>query len=101
MACIHPDTFKYTFDPSSVESVWRELAARYGPVHRNASFRTIEIEAPAFFLRAVEGGNPISVVRKRCCSASDIIVLHSLLGFEEEAATVACEPPSPVTTHSP
>ncbi len=88
MACIHPDTFKYTFDPSAVEALWEELQSAYGPVDHNPAFKTVQLEIPAFYLRAVDTGNPITVVRKRHSTAADVAALHELFGLSPETTAM-------------
>lgn len=80
-ACIHPETYKYFLDRDDVVPTWQRLSARYGPIRHNHSFRTMEIDAPQFLLRATALGNPITVVRRRGCTPGDIADLHALLGF--------------------
>lgn len=84
VACIHPETYKYFVAPSAVERLWQQLQERYGPPKRNEAFRTLEVETPHFFLRAVVGGNPITVVRKRCCSHESIKEFHDLVGYDSK-----------------
>lgn len=81
VACIHPETYKYFFDPALVEQVWQRLEQRYGRPKRNEAFRTIEVETPHLFLRAVVGGNPITVIRKRGCPSHAIDALHEAIQF--------------------
>lgn len=81
-ACIHPETYKYFLERDEVLTTWQRLSARYGPIHRNDSFRTMEIAAPQFTLRATALGNPITVLRRRGCAPADIADLHALLGFD-------------------
>jgi len=44
-------------------------------------FRVIEIESEFFFARAVVGGNPITVIRKRNCTPAAIAELHLVLNY--------------------
>lgn len=81
-ACIHPRTFKYFFPRDTVKLLWERLAARYGNLKMNGAFRMMEIEAEQFFLRAVIGGNPITVIRKRSCTDAAIDELHAIFGYE-------------------
>ncbi len=81
--CTRNDTFRYFLDRENVVPVWQALAARYGHPGHNRSFRTMEITAPAFWLRASVLGNPITVVRRRGCTPADVAELHALLGFAE------------------
>lgn len=82
-ACVHPETYKYFLDRDEVLATWRRLAARYGPPRHNHSFRTMEIGASRFTLKATALGNPVTVLRRRECTAADIAELHALLGYVE------------------
>ncbi len=84
VACIHPDTYKYFLDPALVDEVWQRLETRYGPPQRNEAFRTIDVETPHFFLRAVIGGNPITLIRKRSCPIEAIDECHELLRYQSK-----------------
>ena len=84
-ACIHPETYKYFFDRREVAEVWRRLAAAHGEVRTLAGFGAIEIQGERFVLRALAGGNPITVIRTRRCTPEDVAALHRLIGFEEAA----------------
>ena len=85
-ACIHPETYKYYFDAASVLDVWRRLAERYGPIEKLSGFGSIRIDAPRLHFRAIAGGNPITVIRKRRCTHDDIHELHTLLDCLEAVA---------------
>lgn len=82
-ACVHPETYKYFLDREAVLATWQRLVDRYGEPRRNPGFRTMEIAAPRFMLRSTLLGNPVTVLRRRDCSAADIAELHALLGYEE------------------
>jgi hypothetical protein len=82
-ACVHPETYKYFLDRDAVLATWRRLAARYGEPRHNHAFRTMEIAAPRFIVRATALGNPVTVLRRRGCTAEDIAELHELLGYHE------------------
>lgn len=82
-ACVHPETYKYFLDRDAVIPTWHKLAARYGAPRHNPSFRTMEIVAPRFTLRATVLGNPVTVLRRRECTAADLAELHALLGYVE------------------
>ncbi|MEZ4454736.1 MAG: hypothetical protein R3B09_35125 [Nannocystaceae bacterium] len=43
----------------------------------------MEIDGEHFWIRAVIGGNPITVIRKRSCDAAAIDELHRLLGYDQ------------------
>ncbi|MFY0536150.1 hypothetical protein [Nannocystis pusilla] len=43
----------------------------------------MEIAAPRFTLRSTVLGNPITVLRRRECTADDVAELHALLGYHE------------------
>lgn len=80
-ACIHPETFKYFFDRREVQAVWQRLAAAYGEPRTVPGFGVREIQHERFILRATAGGNPITVIRTRRCTAEDVAALHEVLGF--------------------
>ena len=82
-ACVHPETYKYFLDREAVLATWQRLVDRYGEPRRNPGFRTMEIAAPRFMLRSTLLGNPVTVLRRRDCTAADIAELHALLGYEE------------------
>jgi hypothetical protein len=82
-ACIHPHTFKYYFERSSVIPLWRALSARFGGVEVNRGFNVMQIDSGVFLLRAVIGGNPITVIRKRDCGDCDIASLHEVFGYSD------------------
>ena len=83
-ACSRGGTFKYWLGKEDVVSVWERLAVRYGVVKRNEAMLTMEIESERFILRSTHLANPITVIRKRRCTADDVRELHGVLGFEEE-----------------
>ena len=89
VACIHPETYKYFLDPTVVENAWQRLEQRYGRPKRNEAFRTIEVETPHLFLRAVVGGNPITVIRKRGCPSHAIDTFHEAIQFTPPTTTLA------------
>ena len=80
-ACVHPETYKYFLDRDAVLPTWARLAARYGEPRRDPSFRTMEVVAPRFRVRATLLGNPVTVLRQRACTAADIDELHAVLGY--------------------
>lgn len=82
-ACIHPDTFKYFLAREAVLATWARLVARYGELRRDPAFRTMEVVGPRFTVRSTWLGNPVTVLRRRGCSAADIRELHAILGYEE------------------
>ncbi len=82
-ACVHPETYKYFLDRDAVLPTWARLAARYGEPRRDPSFRTMEVVAPRFRVRATFLGNPVTVLRRRACTTADIEELHALLGYTE------------------
>lgn len=82
-ACVHPETYKYYLDRDEVVPTWQRLAARYGEPRRDLSFRTMEVVAPRFRVRATLLGNPVTVLRQRACTPEDIEELHALLGYTE------------------
>jgi hypothetical protein len=84
-ACIHPETYKYFFAVDEVRSVWRTLQEHYGPAALTPGFGVVEIRAAPFLFRATRGGNPITVIRLRGCTASDVATLHERIGYREEA----------------
>lgn len=81
-ACVHPETYKYFLERDEVVATWQRLVARYGEPRRDLSFRTMEVVAPRFRVRATLLGNPVTVLRRRDCTADDIAELHALLGYE-------------------
>lgn len=83
-ACIHPETYKYFFAAHEVRAAWGTLAAHYGPIVTTPGFGVIEIRGARFLFRAVAGGNPITVIRRRGCTASDVATLHERIGFHED-----------------
>jgi hypothetical protein len=83
-ACIHPETYKYFFAKDEVRRVWGVLEACYGPITTTPGFGVIEIRAARFLFRAVGGGNPITVIRRRSCTAADVATLHERIGFRED-----------------
>jgi len=80
-ACVHPETYKYFLERDAVLPTWERLAARYGEPRRDPSFRTMEVVAPRFRVRATLLGNPVTVLRQRACTEADIAELHALLGY--------------------
>jgi hypothetical protein len=82
-ACVHAETYKYFLERDEVMATWGRLVARYGAVRRDDGFKTIEIAAPRFTVRSTQLGNPITVLRRRDCTAGDIAELHAILGYEE------------------
>lgn len=81
-SCVHPETYKYFLERDEVVATWQRLAARYGEPRKDPSFRTMEVVAPRFRVRATLLGNPVTVLRRRDCTADDIAELHALLGYE-------------------
>lgn len=84
-ACIHPETYKYFLARERVAEVWARLAAAYGSPREKTSVHVVEIETAKFLLRATTAKNPITVIRKRACTADDIAALHVLLEYQEGA----------------
>ncbi|MBX3225825.1 MAG: hypothetical protein KIT84_30390 [Labilithrix sp.] len=82
-ACARGGTYKYFFDKGEVAEVWRRLEAAYGPVRRNETFKTIEIESDRFIFRSTFLANPVTVLRKRKCGEADVEALHALIGYPE------------------
>ena len=83
-ACIHPETYKYFFDVGEVRRVWGVLEQHYGPIRTTPGFGVIEIQSERFLFRAVGGGNPITVIRRRTCTHADVETLHQRIGFLRE-----------------
>jgi len=81
-ACIHPETYKYFLDPVEVDSVWKELARAFGERREVSSVKTVEIDGTRLLVRAPEGGNPITVIRKRDCTEGDVERFHAVIGFQ-------------------
>ena len=63
--------------------VWRRLESTYGPIVRNETMKTMEIEGDRLIIRATLLANPITVFRKRLCVAADIERFHTLVGYPE------------------
>jgi len=82
-ACIHPETYKYYFARDEVSAVWARLTAAYGAPRELRSVHVVEIETPRLLLRATRAKNPITVIRKRCCTDDDIAGLHVILAYSE------------------
>lgn len=80
-ACIHPETYKYFFEVEQVRRIWAVLEQHYGPLHTTPGFGVLEIRAPRFLFRAVAGGNPITVIRRRGCTPADVAALHERIGY--------------------
>ena len=85
-ACSRGGTYKYFFARDEVRPVWERLVAEYGSVRTNDAMKTMEIESDRFILRSTLLANPITVIRKRRCTADDVARLHAVLGYEEEDA---------------
>lgn len=83
-ACIHPETYKYFLPVDQVRPVWGMLEACYGPLRTTPGFGVIEIQGERFLFRAVGGGNPITVIRRRGCTAADVATLHERLGYRDD-----------------
>lgn len=84
-ACARGGTFKYFLPRAEVANVWRRLEAEYGPVRKNDTFKTIEIEDERLIFRSTLLANPITVFRKRKCGATDIARFHEIVGYTESA----------------
>jgi hypothetical protein len=85
-ACSRGGTYKYFLSRDEVRTVWERLAAQYGSVRTNDAMKTMEIESERFILRSTLLANPITVIRKRRCTADDVARLHADLGYEEDDA---------------
>ena len=72
-------------------SAWAEEVHQLsrGPLGFRAVWATLpgvgvrQIDGARLLLRATAAGNPITVIRKRRCTAEDVRELHALIGFEE------------------
>jgi hypothetical protein len=82
-ACIHPETYKYFLDVDDVRRIWHVLEACYGPAQLTPGFGVVEIRTECFLFRALRGGNPITVIRRRGCTPADVAALHERIGFRE------------------
>jgi hypothetical protein len=82
-ACIHPETYKYFLPVDEVRRVWGVLEACYGPIETTPGFGVIQIQSERFVFRAVGGGNPITVIRRRGCTEADVATLHERIGYQE------------------
>jgi hypothetical protein len=60
------------------------LASHYGDVVVNESMCTMQIDARVLLFRSTRLGNPITVIRKRRCTAEDVDAFHRLIGFEPD-----------------
>ncbi len=83
LACSRGGTFKYFFSREDAVDVWRKLQDVYGPLCRNDAMKTMEIECEPLIFRATYLGNPITVFRKRKCTAEDVEKFHVLVGYSE------------------
>lgn len=83
LACARGGTFKYFFSKEAAIEVWRCLQESYGPLRRNESMKTMEIESEHFIFRSTYLGNPITVFRKRKCTTEDVDKFHALVGYTE------------------
>ncbi len=83
LACSRGGTFKYFFPREQALEVWRNLQETYGPLRRNDAMKTMEIESERFIFRSTYLGNPITVFRKRKCTAEDVETFHLLVGYTD------------------
>ena len=83
--CAHKHTFKYLLEQASVRAAWEQLEQRYGSIEVVMPFGIREIHAARLLFRAAPAGNPITVIRRRGCSTTDISELHALLGYRGES----------------
>ncbi len=81
-ACIHPETYKYFFHRDDVAEIWQRLEQTYGPSEVTPGFGVREIQSRCFIFRAVAGGNPITVIRTRQCTADDVAQFHRIVGYD-------------------
>lgn len=81
-ACIHPETYQYFLPDTQVESIWTEIEHCYGDIQRN-SFNAMWVESRTLLLKAPLSGSPLTALRKRHCSTTDIKHLHLLLKFAD------------------
>jgi len=79
--CARKETFKYFFDRAEVQTIWERLSANMGAIKRSDTMKTMEIETRALIVRATLLGNPITVFRKRACTAADVAAFDALVGF--------------------
>ena len=80
--CIHPETYQYFLSADHTEFIWTRLENFYGGIQRN-SFNVMWIESKTLLFKAPLSGSPLTVVRKRRCTASDINFFHQLIEFIE------------------
>jgi hypothetical protein len=80
--CAIKETYKYFFAKDSIEETWRLLGERYGPLRRDESLKTMQIESREFLFRSTWLANPITVIRKRGCSEEHLREFHALVGYE-------------------
>lgn len=83
--CIRPETYKYFLSEDQVALVWSRLEKRYGQLQTNDFFRCQEIQGEIFLIRAVLGGNPITIIQTRDCLPEDWDELHHLLEYGKKS----------------
>ncbi|MBA2543910.1 MAG: hypothetical protein H0V17_29980 [Deltaproteobacteria bacterium] len=83
IACERGGTYKYFLAAERVGDVWAAVVRRYGEIQKDAARATIEVVTKPFIVRSTLLGNPLTVFRKRACTAADIEELHALLEFRE------------------
>ncbi len=84
--CRHAETYNYYLPSESVDRVWVELAATFGPVRRGRVLPTREIDGKQLRLRATSVGNPTTVIQKRGWRPEALGRLHAILGFERKVS---------------
>lgn len=82
-SCKTATSFRYYFEKEKCGQIWELLEKYYGPIRRNDTFKTQEIEAEYLHFRATFAGNPILILRKRGWKEEDVHELHELLHFKE------------------
>lgn len=88
--CIHPDTYRYFISAPQSSLAWTKIETVYGAIQRNP-FQVMWVETASLMIKAPPAGSPITVLRKRRCTAKDIDQFHQIIGFDE--------PPSGTGTH--
>lgn len=83
LACSRGGTYKYFVPRGDVFSVWQRLQETYGPIVRDPTMKTMQIESERLLFRSTLLANPITVIRKRLCTAQDVARMHELVGYSE------------------
>ncbi len=82
-ACSSPRTYKYFLPTDQIQSIWTMLRSEYGRPRQINGVNILHLETDTLLLRSPACGTPVTVVRKRSCSDSDIARLHQIFRFDE------------------